>query len=67
MMFETFRDKSTHKMCEMLIKGFEMGIEDANENIDIAHKADERQEVIDLATEYRNFFQQCLEKYKSFK
>ena len=65
-MFKTMTDKSPEKMSEMLIKGFEMGLEDIDENITKAVNANERPQVIDLARDYRRFMVECMEKYKKY-
>lgn len=65
-MFKTLTDKSRSKMSEMLVKGFDMGIEDIDENLYKAKKAGERQAVIDLARSYRSHMVKNREKYSKY-
>ena len=65
-MFKTMSDKSRSKMSEMLVKGFEMGIKDIDENIAKAVNVNERPEVIALAKDYREYMVKSLEKYKKY-
>ncbi len=65
-MCKTLTDKSPEKMSEMLIKGFEMGITDIDENITKAVNVKERPQVIDLARDYRKFMVECMEKYQKY-
>ena len=52
-MFKTMHDKSRSKMSEMLIKGFEMGLSDIEENLAKAVQAREKPQMIELAKEYK--------------
>lgn len=65
MMLETFKDKSPSKMSGMLIKGFEMGIQDITQNLETGEE--KREDVIALAKEYRQMLIDNMEKYKSFR
>lgn len=65
-MFKTMNDKSPEKMSEMLIKGFEMGIKDIDENISKALAAHERPQVISLARDYRQHMVENMEKYEKY-
>ena len=63
---KTLTDKSPAKMSEMLMDGFEMGIKDAEENMVKAKDEGEKQEIIDLAGEYRRHLTENMEKYKKY-
>ena len=65
-MFKTMKDKSRQNMSEMLIKGFDMGIKDIDENIAKAIAAKERPQVIDLARDYRMHMVKNREKYLKY-
>lgn len=65
MKVETIIDKSPQKICEMLIKGCEMGIEDISHNLEKAQG--EKPQVIELAKTYREFLINKMEKYKKYK
>ena len=65
-MFKTMKDKSRQNMSEMLIKGFDMGIKDIDENIARAIKDKERPQVIDLARDYRMHMVKNREKYMKY-
>lgn len=65
-MFKTMTDKSPEKMSEMLIKGFEMGIKDIDENIAKALAVHERPQVISLARDYRLHLVKNMEKYEKY-
>ena len=53
-------------MSEMLIKGFDMGLKDIDENLSIAIAARERPQVIDLARDYRQHLLANKEKYEKY-
>lgn len=65
-MFKTMHDKSRSKMSEMLIKGFEMGLSDIEENLAKAVQAREKPQVIELAKEYKLHLIKNMEKYKGY-
>ena len=65
-MFKTMHDKSRSKMSEMLIKGFEMGLSDIEENLAKAVQAREKPQVIELANEYKLHLIKNMEKYKGY-
>jgi dienelactone hydrolase len=62
-MFKTMTDKSRQNMSEMLVKGFDMGIKDIDENIAKAIAVKERPQVIQLARDYRMHMVKNREKY----
>ena len=65
-MFKTLTDKSKKNMSEMLIKGFDMGLKDIDENLSIAIAARERPQVIDLARDYRQHLLANKDKYEKY-
>jgi hypothetical protein len=65
-MFKTMTDKSRQNMSEMLVKGFDMGIKDIDENIAKAVAVKERPQVIQLARDYRMHMVKNREKYLKY-
>lgn len=63
---KTLMDKTPHKMSEMLIDGFRMGIDDIEENLKKAKECGEKPEVIKLANEYKQLLLDTMDKYKEF-
>lgn len=64
--FKTMHDKSRKNMSEMLIKGFEMGLTDIEENLAKAVQYHEKPAVIELAKEYKLHLIKNMEKYKGY-
>ncbi len=61
---KTVFSKDTDKLCEMLVSGYEKGIQSLNENM--AKHKNESDEAIQLAEGYLNFMKECRAKYKGF-
>ncbi len=60
---QTLTDKSNKHLAQMLIKGFNMGITDATENIDKAIKEGEDSKIIEIAKDYKNLLIDNCKKY----
>ena len=65
-MFKTITDKSRKNMSEMLIKGFDMGIRDIDDNLSKAISVHERPQVIELARDYRQHLVENKKKYEKY-
>ncbi|MEG1862500.1 MAG: hypothetical protein RR198_02735 [Oscillospiraceae bacterium] len=60
----TITDKSPKKMCDMIIKGLERGIEELTHALDTEKGEEPR--ALSLTNEYRRFLMDKMEEYKNY-